>query len=75
MPSRREQGLARHVLEVALERFASDGGHAVIAQTHRSLPAYSLFSDFGFEDFLAMPAPSDQRPVCIGDPQTFEHSF
>ena len=77
MPSRREQGLARHVLDVALERFASDAGHAVIVQTHRNLPAYGLFMDFGFEDFLAMPAPSDRVTVrrVFGDPQTFEQRF
>ncbi len=77
MPSRREQGLARHVLEVALDRFASDGGHAVLAQLKRSMPAYSLFADFGFEDYLSMPPPSDRVTTrrIFGDPQSFEQRF
>jgi GNAT superfamily N-acetyltransferase/RimJ/RimL family protein N-acetyltransferase len=76
-PSRREQGLARHVLEVALDRFASDGGHAVIVQLKRGTPAYNLFADFHFEDYLAMPAPSDRVTVrrVFGDSEAFEQRF
>jgi GNAT superfamily N-acetyltransferase len=59
-PNRREQGLARHVLDVALDRFSTDGGQAVIVQTTRETPAYQLFASFGFEDYLAMPPPSDR---------------
>lgn len=76
-PNRREQGLARHVLDVALDRFSTDGGQAVILQTHRDTPAYHLFASFGFEEYLAMPPPSTRvtMRLVFGDDQAFEHRY
>jgi RimJ/RimL family protein N-acetyltransferase/GNAT superfamily N-acetyltransferase len=76
-PSRREQGLARHVLEVALDRFSSDGGHAVIAQTRRQTPAYQLLAGFDFEDYLAMPEPNTRVTMrrVFGNARSFEDRY
>jgi GNAT superfamily N-acetyltransferase len=76
-PSRREQGLARHVLDVALERFSSDSGQAVIAQTYRDTPAYGLLAGFGFEDYLAMPEPNGRVTMrrIAGNPAAFEERY
>jgi RimJ/RimL family protein N-acetyltransferase len=76
-PSRREQGLARHVLDVALDRFSTDGGQAVILQTLRDIPAYHLFSSFGFEDYLAMPAPSERvtMRLVFGNSAEFDQRY
>jgi RimJ/RimL family protein N-acetyltransferase/GNAT superfamily N-acetyltransferase len=76
-PNRREQGLARHVLEVALDRFSTDSGQAVLAQTQRDTPAYRLFSSFGFEEYLAMPDPSGRvtMRLVLGDRAAFDARY
>jgi RimJ/RimL family protein N-acetyltransferase len=77
VPHRREQGLARHVLEVALDRFATDGGHAVIAHAHRGTSTYALLAAFGFEDYLAMPAPNNRVAMrrVFGSTKSFEERY
>jgi RimJ/RimL family protein N-acetyltransferase len=76
-PNRREQGLARHVLDVGLDRFSTDGGQAVILQTVRDTPAYQLFASFGFEDYLAMPAPSTRvtMRLVFGNSAEFDQRY
>jgi GNAT superfamily N-acetyltransferase len=76
-PNRREQGLARHVLEVALDRFATDGGQAVVAQTRRNTPAYNLLAAFSFEDYLSMPAPNPRVTMrrVFGNAAAFEERY
>ncbi|MDB5056636.1 MAG: GCN5-related N-acetyltransferase [Chloroflexi bacterium] len=76
-PNRREQGLARHVLDVALERFSTDGGQAVIAQCTRDTPAYKLLASLGFEDYLAMPEPYKRvtMRLVLGDAAAFEERY
>jgi RimJ/RimL family protein N-acetyltransferase len=76
-PNRREQGLARHVLEVALDRFSTDGGQAVVLQTVRDTPAFNLFSSFDFEEFLAMPEPKGRvtMRLVFGDTEAFDSRY
>lgn len=76
-PSRREQGLARHVLEVALDRFSSDGGQAVILQTQRDTPAHNLFSSFNFEPVLEMPEPKGRVTLRLvfGEEAAFQERY
>jgi GNAT superfamily N-acetyltransferase len=76
-PNRREQGLARHVVDVALDRFSTDGGYAVIAQVERDTPAYNLLSSFGFEDYLAMPEPYNRvtMRLVFGETAAFEQRY
>lgn len=75
--NRREQGLARHVLDVALDRFSTDGGQAVILQTIKDTPAYKLFCSFGFEDYLAMPGLSSRvtMRLVFGDSAAFDRRY
>ena len=75
--NRREQGLARHVLEVALDRFSSDGGQALLALTVRDSPAYKLFCSFGFEEYLGMPGPADgvMMRLVFGDSAAFDRRY
>lgn len=76
-PGRREQGLARHVLEVALDRFSTDGGQALIALTVRDTPAYKLLCSFGFEEYLAMPEPAGgvTMRLVFGDSAAFDRRY
>ncbi|HVA90117.1 MAG TPA: GNAT family N-acetyltransferase [Chloroflexota bacterium] len=73
-PHRREQGLARHVLEVALDRFSSDGGQGVLAQTLIDSPAHRLFRTFDFADYLAMSDQSGRvtARLIFGDVAAFD---
>lgn len=76
-PHRREQGLARHVLEVALDRFSSDSGQGVMAQTIVDSPAHQLFRTFNFTDYLAMPGSSGRvtMRLIFGDTATFDTRY
>ena len=76
-PSRREQGLARHVLEVALDRFSTDGGQALVGQTVRDSPAYKLLCSFGFEEYLAMPEQAGDvtMRLVFGDSAAFDRRY
>lgn len=76
-PNRREQGLARHVLDVALDRFSTDGGQALILQTLKNTPAYNLFASFGFEEYLIMPDASGRvtMRLVFGDGVAFDRRY
>jgi RimJ/RimL family protein N-acetyltransferase len=73
-PHRREQGLARHVLEVALDRFSSDGGQGVLAQTIVDSPSHRLLRTFEFVDYLTMPDLSGRVTTrfIFGDAEAFD---
>jgi ribosomal protein S18 acetylase RimI-like enzyme len=76
-PARREQGLARHVLEEAMERFVTDGGQSLLTQTIADTPAHDLLESCGFVPYLAMPQPSGRvtmRRVFV-DSATFDAQY
>jgi RimJ/RimL family protein N-acetyltransferase/GNAT superfamily N-acetyltransferase len=76
-PHRREQGLARHVVEVALDRFSSDGGHGIVAQTTVDSPAHQLLRSFDFQDYLYMPDGSGRvtTRLVFGDADAFDSRY
>lgn len=76
-PHRREQGLARHVVEVALDRFSSDGGHGILAQTTVDSPAHQLLRSFDFQDYLVMPGTSGRvtSRLVFGDADAFDSRY
>jgi GNAT superfamily N-acetyltransferase len=76
-PHRREQGLARHVLEVALDRFSSDGGQGILAQTIVDSPAHQLLRTFNFRDYLSMPDTSSRvtTRLVFGDADAFDSRY
>ena len=75
--NRREQGLARHVLEVALDRFSSDGGQGILAHTYAEGPAYNLLRSFDFEDYLTMPGGAGRvtMRLIFGDSVAFDQRY
>jgi RimJ/RimL family protein N-acetyltransferase len=76
-PARREQGLARHVLDEAMDRFVTDGGQAIVAQTVAGSPACALLESCGFVSYLAMPGQQNRITLrrVFGDSATFEAHY